>query len=265
VEINVRSTGALPVERSTRVDGRTAMDQRPQPTGEHLLVVEDEPTLRELLATSLQFVGFTVSSVATGAEAFAAAAERRPDLVVLDVMLPDIDGFEVLRRLRSRYDAATAHRSGYLPVLFLTARDDPEDKVAGLTSGADDYMTKPFKLDELIARIRAILRRTGLRPTAVFTVADLEFDPDAHLVKRAGRPVQLSPTEYRLLRYLLENVDRPLSKAQILEDVWQYDFSGDHSIVESYISYLRRKIDNVEPRLIHTVRGIGYALRRPQP
>lgn len=217
-----------------------------------LLVVEDDPTLRELLSASLRFAGFAVSSAATGVEALDAAAGQRPDLMVLDVMLPDLDGFEVLRRLRAGGER--------LPVLFLTARDAGQDLVTGLSGGADDYVTKPFKLEELIARIRAILRRSG---TAA-SVAGLELDAAAYRVLRDGEPITLSPTEFTLLSYLAEHADQVLSKTQILQHVWRYDFGGDASIVESYISYLRRKVDNREPRLIHTVRGVGYVLRRPK-
>jgi two-component system OmpR family response regulator len=225
----------------------------------NLLVVEDDPTLRELLAASLRFAGFAVSTTASGAEALRLAVRRPPDLVVLDVMLPDFDGFEVLRRLR---DGAAPGRD--VPVLFLTARDAGEDKVAGLTAGGDDYVTKPFRLEELIARIRAILRRTIGTASETIAVAGLELDPAARLVTRDGTTISLSPTEFTLLRLLMENVDRVLARDQILHHVWRYDFGGDASIVESYISYLRRKVDNREPRLIHTVRGVGYVLRRPR-
>lgn len=224
-----------------------------------LLVVEDDPTLRELLAASLRFAGFAVSATASGAEALAIASRRPPDLVVLDVMLPDVDGFEVLRRLRN---GAAPGRA--VPVLFLTARDAGEDKVAGLTAGGDDYVTKPFRLEELIARIHAILRRTAGAAREVLTAGDLELDPAARLVTRGGEAISLSPTEFTLLRFLMENTDRVLERGQILHHVWRYDFGGDASIVESYISYLRRKVDNREPRLIHTVRGVGYVLRRPR-
>lgn len=227
-----------------------------------LLVVEDEPTLRELLAASLRFVGFRVVSVATGEEALSAVAAERPDLVVLDVMLPGLDGFDVVRRLRGAADGRPAEQ---VPVVFLTARDDPEDTVNGLGIGADDYVTKPFRLEELIARIRSILRRTRGGPAgSVLAVADLTLDPATHRVTRAGAPVDLSPTEFKLLHYLMEHADRTLSKSRILEDVWHYDFDGDPSIVESYISYLRRKVECAEPKLIHTVRGIGYILRSPR-
>ena len=222
-----------------------------------LLVVDDEPNIRELLSTSLRFAGFEVIAAGNGRDALAAAEEHNPDLAVLDVMLPDMDGFTVTRRLR----AAGRH----FPVLFLTARDDTEDKVTGLTVGGDDYVTKPFSLDEVVARIRAVLRRTQPMEDddAVLRVADLELDDDAHEVRRAGRTVELSPTEFKLLRYLMLNPNRVLSKAQILDHVWEYDFNGDASIVESYISYLRRKVDTdpALPALIQTKRGVGYVLR----
>ncbi len=220
-----------------------------------LLVVDDEPNIRELLGASLRFAGFDVRTAGSGAEALAEAKSNRPDLVVLDIMLPDMDGFEVLRRLRS--DGST------LPVVFLTARDATEDKVTGLTLGGDDYVAKPFSLEEVVARIRAVLRRTDGAATESgrLVVADLELDEDAHEVRRAGRSVSLSPTEFKLLRYLMLNAGRVLSKAQILDHVWEYDFAGESAIVESYISYLRRKVDVAEPKLLHTVRGIGYVLR----
>jgi len=229
-------------------------DAGPRPK---LLVVEDDPNIVELLSASLRFAGFDVSAVTNGAEAVAEARRSNPDLVVLDVMLPDLDGFEVIRRIRD---------SGVrTPVVFLTARDATEDKVRGLTLGGDDYVTKPFSLEELTARIRAVLRRTsGERSeSAVLRFADLELDEESHEVRRGGTLVSLSPTEFKLLRYLMLNAGRVLSKAQILDHVWQYDFRGDDSIVESYISYLRRKVDTVEPRLIHTLRGVGYVLRLP--
>ena len=233
-----------------------------------LLVVDDEPNIRELLSASLRFAGFRVSSAASGAEAVTAVARDRPDLVVLDVMLPDMDGFAVVRRLRDDSGAATrgAERDR-IPVIFLTAKDGVDDKISGLTAGGDDYVTKPFSLEELIARIRAILRRTGgVADEDHLVVGDLELDPVGHQVHRAGRAVSLSPTEFKLLEYLMNNTGRVVSKMQILDHVWAYDFGGDLSIVESYISYLRRKVDsgaNGSPKLIHTVRGIGYVLRRP--
>lgn len=221
-----------------------------------LLVVDDEPNIRELLSTSLRFAGFEVIAAANGREALEAAEKHNPDLAVLDVMLPDMDGFTVTRKLR-----ATGR---YFPVVFLTARDDTEDKVTGLTVGGDDYVTKPFSLDEVVARIRAVLRRTAPAEDddAVMVVDDLELDDDAHEVRRGGEVVDLSPTEFKLLRYLMMNPNRVLSKAQILDHVWEYDFNGDASIVESYISYLRRKIDVEDrPKMIQTKRGVGYLLR----
>ena len=222
--------------------------------GETLLLVDDEENLRSMLQAALRHVGFEVHPVATGREALDAVPVVRPDLIVLDVMLPDLDGFEVCNRLR-REGTRT-------PVLFLTARDGTEDKVRGLTLGGDDYLVKPFSLDELVARITAVLRRAGLdKGSSVLACADLVLDDDAHRVTRAGVEVALSPTEYNLLRFLLTNQGRVLSKAQILDHVWQYDFGGDGGVVETYIGYLRRKLDAVEPHLIHTVRGVGYVLR----
>jgi two-component system, OmpR family, response regulator len=222
-----------------------------------LLVVEDDPYILELLSASLRFAGFQVATATTGGDAVTAAREIRHDLLVLDVMLPDLDGFDVVRRLREGGIRT--------PVVFLTARDATEDKIRGLTLGGDDYVTKPFSLEELTARIRAVLRRAigEQQPTSKIVFADLELDEDSHEVRRAGTLVALSPTEFKLLRYLMRNAGRVLSKGQILDHVWQYDFRGDDSIVESYISYLRRKVDAVEPRLIHTLRGVGYVLRLP--
>ncbi|PRY33698.1 response regulator transcription factor [Umezawaea tangerina] len=227
-----------------------------------LLVVEDDPTLRELLGASLRFAGFEVVTAVDGAAALGLAEREAPGLVVLDVMLPDIGGFEVLRRLRR------AHGED-LPVVFLTARDTHEDKVDGLSVGGDDYVTKPFRLEELIARIHAVLRRAG-RSAGVpngtpLAVGDLELDPNAHLVTRGGERVELSQTEFKLLRYLMEHADQTVAKSRIVRDVWNHDFGGDPSIVESYVSYLRRKVERGEPKLIHTVRGIGYVLRTPRP
>jgi two-component system OmpR family response regulator len=231
-----------------------------------LVVVDDEPNIRELLSTSLRFAGFEVHAAADGNGALQLVRDVEPDLVVLDVMLPDMDGFTVTRRMR-----ATGRHT---PVVFLTAKDDTQDKVQGLTVGGDDYVTKPFSLEEVVARIRAVLRRTGVpapEEEAVLHVGDLEMDEDSHEVRRAGIEVDLSPTEFKLLRYLMLNSGRVLSKAQILDHVWQYDWGGDANIVESYISYLRRKIDTLEvdgetlPPLIHTKRGVGYLLRAPQP
>ena len=230
---------------------------QPQNPEARLLVVDDEPNIRELLSTSLRYAGFEVTAAANGREALDAAEEFQPDLAVLDVMLPDMDGFTVTRRLRSA--------GRHFPVVFLTARDGTEDKITGLTVGGDDYVTKPFSLDEVVARIRAVLRRTASLDdddAAVLRVDDLELDDDAHEVRRGGEVVELSPTEFKLLRYLMMNPNRVLSKAQILDHVWEYDFNGDASIVESYISYLRRKIDvGGREKMIHTKRGVGYMLR----
>ena len=229
---------------------------QPQNPEARLLVVDDEPNIRELLSTSLRYAGFEVTAAANGREALDAAEEFQPDLAVLDVMLPDMDGFTVTRRLRSA--------GRHFPVVFLTARDGTEDKITGLTVGGDDYVPKPFSLDEVVARIRAVLRRTASLDddAAVLRVDDLELDDDAHEVRRGGEVVDLSPTEFKLLRYLMMNPNRVLSKAQILDHVWEYDFNGDASIVESYISYLRRKIDvGGREKMIHTKRGVGYMLR----
>jgi two-component system, OmpR family, response regulator len=225
-----------------------------------ILVVDDEPNICALLSATLRLTDYDVRVANAGHEALVAAEEFLPDLVVLDVMLPDLDGFQVAQRLRAG--------GRPVPVLFLTARDSVEDRVAGLTVGGDDYVTKPFSLEEVVLRIRAILRRSTRlgHPAdgAVLRYADLEMDEDAHEVRRAGRLVELSPTEFNLLRYLLTNAGRVVSKAQILDRVWSYDFGGDGRIVESYVYYLRRKIDKAGPPLIHTVRGVGYALRLPR-
>jgi two-component system, OmpR family, response regulator len=225
-------------------------------SGERLLLVDDEDNLRSMLEAALRHNGFDVAAVANGRDAIDVAMKESPDLIVLDVMLPDLDGFEVCRRLR-----ADGLRT---PVLFLTARDAIEDKVRGLTLGGDDYLVKPFSIDELVARTQAVLRRAGLarQDDSVLRCADLEMDDDAHRVARGGQEVTLSPTEYNLLRYLLLNQGRVLSKAQILDHVWQYDFGGDGGVVETYIGYLRRKLDHGDVRLIHTVRGVGYSLRQ---
>jgi two-component system OmpR family response regulator len=224
-----------------------------------LLVVDDEPTILELLAGTLQFAGFEVVTAASGAEALREAALSRPDLILLDVMMPDDDGFEVIRKIRAG--------GPRVPVIFLTARDSVGERVTGLTLGGDDYVTKPFSLDEVLARIRAVLRRSRGEPdnAARRIVADLELDEDSHEVWRGGTVVALTPNEFKLLRYLMTNAGRVLSKAQILDHVWEYNFNGEGNIVESYISYLRRKVDRGEPRLIHTIRGIGYVLRVPPP
>ena len=222
-----------------------------------LLVVDDEPNIRDLLATSLRFAGFEVFTAATGNEAIREATEHQPDLVVLDVMLPDMDGFTVTRRLRDRGEQ--------YPILFLTAKDETQDKVNGLTVGGDDYVTKPFSLEEVVARILSVLRRThGGNEGAVesaLVVGDLSLDEDSHEVYRGDVAIDLSPTEFKLLRYLMLNAGRVVSKTQILDHVWDYDWSGEVGIVESYISYLRRKVDVVGEPMIHTKRGIGYVLR----
>jgi two-component system OmpR family response regulator len=227
---------------------------------QRLLVVDDEPTIVSLLSASLRFVGFEVRTAASGAEALRVAADFKPELLVLDVMLPDYDGFEVVRRLRAD--------GRHLPVLFLTARDGVQDKITGLTVGGDDYVTKPFSLEEVVARIKAVLRRTyaplSATDRAALRFADLEMDEETHDVVRGDKLIKLSPTEYKLLHYLLVNAERVVSKAQILDHVWRYDFGGDARIVESYISMLRRKVDVVDPPLIHTLRGFGYSLRLPR-
>jgi two-component system, OmpR family, response regulator len=225
-----------------------------------LLVVEDETNIRELLTTSLRFAGFTVHAAPDGRTALQLAAEHDIDLAVLDIMLPDMDGFTVTRTLRDR--------GADLPIVFLTARDSLDDKIKGLTVGGDDYVTKPFSLEEVVARIRAVLRRTRVvdpDDDHVLRVADLELDEDSHEVRRAGKVIEVSPTEFKLLRYLMLNPGRVLSKSQILDHVWDYDFRGEMNIVESYISYLRRKIDVVGEPMIHTKRGVGYVLRAPRP
>ncbi|MEV5985490.1 response regulator transcription factor [Streptomyces sp. NPDC052051] len=244
-----------------------AASTSPSPTGraDHLLVVDDEPTVRELLRTALRYVGFDVDAAATGQEALDLAARRTPDLVLLDVMLPDMDGFEVIRRLRAQPRSPLPGHGGDVPVLFVTARDDRQDRLHGLRLGGDDYVTKPFDLEELIARIHAVLRRTrGEQPTRV-TVGDLVLEPDSHHVARSGKTVRLSPTEFRLLHFLVVNAERTMTKSQILQSVWEYDFGGDPSILDTYISYLRRKVDSQGPKLIHTVRGVGYVIREPRP
>jgi two-component system OmpR family response regulator len=228
-------------------------------TSYRILVVDDESSISDLISTSLRFVGFDVRTAATGSEALTVAEEFKPHAVVLDVMLPDSDGFEVCRQLRSEGLS--------VGVLFLTAKDGMEDKVAGLTIGGDDYMTKPFSLEELVARLRALLRRIGVAEISTddekIRFADLELNEATHEVRRGGVLLEMSPTEFQLLRYLLINADRVVSKSQILDHVWQYDFRGDAGIVETYISYLRKKIDIFDPPLIHTVRGVGYRLRLP--
>jgi two-component system OmpR family response regulator len=221
-----------------------------------ILVVDDEESILQLVTTVLRYEGFEVEQAADGRAALRAVEAFRPDLIVLDVMLPDLDGFEVYRRI--------AAGSQPVPVLFLTAKDGSADRVRGLTLGADDYVGKPFSLEEVVARVRAILRRTRGQPSnaSVLSYHDLSLDEDAHEVRRGHRLIQLTPTEYNLLHYLLLNAGKVVSKAQILDHVWRYDFGGDSSVVETYISYLRKKVDNGgEPPLIATVRGFGYAIR----
>ena len=223
-----------------------------------VLLVDDEEHITELVAMGLSFNGFETERVASGRAALEAVERTRPDLIVLDVMLPDLDGFEVARRLRQTEGAGTR-----VPVIFLTARDSTPDKVEGLRLGSDDYVTKPFSIEELIERVKAVLRRsTGAGPgDHRLSYADLTLDEDTREVWRAGKLVELTPTEYKLCHYLLANARRVLTRDQILEHVWDYTFAGNASVLETYISYLRAKLDNVEPALIHTVRGVGYTLR----
>jgi two-component system OmpR family response regulator len=249
--------------------GDMATDARPmgsrvelcRPDGEpvRVLVVDDEATLTDLLAMALRYEGWNVRSAETGAGAVRVAQQFQPDAVVLDVMLPDFDGFEVLRRMRSHAPA--------VPVLFLTARDAVEDRIAGLTVGGDDYVTKPFSLEEVVARLRALMRRSGVavapREDAVLVVGDLCLDEDSHEVRRAGELISLTATEFELLRFLMRNPRRVLSKTQILDQVWKYDFGGQANVVELYISYLRKKIDAGREPMIHTRRGAGYVLKPP--
>jgi len=238
-------------------DSRSILLRRPDGGPARILVVDDEATLTDLLSMALRYEGCEVRTAATGHRAVKVAREFQPDAVVLDVMLPDLDGLEVLRRLRG-------HCAG-VPVLFLTARDAVEDRVAGLTAGGDDYVTKPFSLEELVARLRALLRRSGLAAAvpaeAMLTVGDLTMDEDSHEVRRGGDLVTLTATEFELLRFLMRNPRRVLSKAQILDRVWNYDFGGQANVVELYISYLRKKIDAGRAPMIHTLRGTGYVLK----
>jgi two-component system OmpR family response regulator len=225
-----------------------------------VLVVDDELNITELVSLALRYEGFEVSSARDGGGALRAIREFKPELVILDVTMPDIDGFEVVRRMRAE--------GLWMPVIFLTARDGTEDKIAGLTVGGDDYIAKPFSLDELIARVRAMVRRNNLSArqasSGVLRYADLALDEDRLEVSRGARPITLTPTEFRLLRFLMLNAGRVLSKSQILDHVWQYDFGGGGNVVETFISYLRKKVDVEEPPLIQTVRGFGYVLRSPQ-
>jgi two-component system OmpR family response regulator len=220
-----------------------------------VLVVDDEPNIVDVISMALRYQGFDVAAAGTGAEALSQARGFRPDLIVLDVMLPDMEGFDVAERLGAQRTDT--------PIIFLTARDSTKDKVRGLTTGGDDYVTKPFSLEELVARIRTILRRTGAAApdSGKLTFADLELDEETMEVARAGEPIHLTATEYRLLRYLMSNPRRVMTRAQLLDHVWDYDFGGDGRVLETYISYLRKKLDATGPPLIHTVRGVGYALR----
>ncbi|WP_366180852.1 response regulator transcription factor [Actinomyces timonensis] len=235
-----------PAELLTRADGSPV----------RVLVVDDEQMLADLLASALRYEGWEVTTASTGVAAVRAAKEIQPDVVVLDIMLPDFDGLEVMRRIH-------AHAPG-VPVLFLTAKDTVEDRVAGLTAGGDDYVTKPFSLEEVVARLRALLRRSGAwaaEPANVLTVGDLRMDEDSHEVWRGDTEIRLTATEFELLRFLMRNPRRVLSKPQILDRVWNYDFGGQANIVELYISYLRRKIDKGREPMIHTMRGVGYVLK----
>jgi len=225
-----------------------------------VLVVDDEENIRELLSVSLKFQGYDVETAADGPAAIDRCRSRKPDVLILDVMMPGMDGFGLLRRLRA--DGVEA------PALFLSARDSVEDKVNGLTIGGDDYVTKPFSLEEVVARLQVLLRRSGFgeaeQSSSRITFADIELDDETHEVFKAGQPVQLSPTEFTLLRYFMVNAGTVLSKHRILDHVWNYDFGGEVNVVESYVSYLRRKLDNGERRLIHTLRGVGYVMREPR-
>jgi two-component system, OmpR family, response regulator len=246
---------------STQLETRPMREDPKMPDsadGSRVLVVDDEPNLAEVVTMALRFQGFTVETAASGREALAAVAAFKPHLLVLDVMLPDMEGFEVAKRLG-------AQRAG-VPIIFLTARDATEDKIRGLSGGGDDYMTKPFSLEELVARIRTILRRTGQAApeSGRLVFEDLELDEDSREVTRAGEPIELTATEYRLLRYLMLNPRRVMTRAQLLDHVWNYDFGGDGRVLETYISYLRKKLDAHGPSLIKTVRGVGYALRAPR-
>src|SRR5882672_1945203 len=264
----VRSTGlpAGPRPERIRIWFPTFSEQIPRKLdqdlgmnkdGPRVLVVDDEPNITELVAMALRYEGFTVKTAATGRGALTAVTQFSPALVILDVMLPDIDGIEVLRRLNSS--------GSKVPIIFLTAKDATEDKVHGLTIGGDDYVTKPFSIEELMARVRVVLRRHGNdTENGKLALADLELDDEAHEVRRHGHVVELTNTEYRLLRYLLINAGRVLTRSQILDHVWHYDFGGDASVLETYVSYLRRKVDKHEPPLIQTVRGVGYVLRTPR-
>ena len=244
----------------TRFDPATTPLTRPDGNPVRVLAVDDEASLTELLAMAMRYEGWEVATAATGLDAVRKARELRPDAIVLDMMLPDFDGLEVLRRIRAEQPD--------VPVIFLTAKDAVEDRIGGLTAGGDDYVTKPFSLEELIARLRGMLRRSGVsqaRNEPTLVVGDLTLDEDSHEVTRAGQDVQLTATEFELLRFLMRNPKRVLSKAQILDRVWNYDFGGQANIVELYISYLRKKIDVDRSPMIHTMRGAGYVLRPAAP
>jgi two-component system OmpR family response regulator len=239
----------------------TSANMTPMPAAtdtQRVLVVDDEENIADVIAMALRFQGFAVETAGTGAEALAAVSAFRPHLMVLDVMLPDMEGFDVAERLG-------AQRAN-VPIIFLTARDATEDKIRGLTTGGDDYVTKPFSLEELVARIRTILRRTGVAApdSGRLVFEDLELDEESHEVLRGGSYIDLTATEFRLLRYLMLNPRRVMTRAQLLDHVWDYDFGGDGRVLETYISYLRKKLDAHGPSLIQTVRGVGYALRPPR-
>jgi two-component system OmpR family response regulator len=223
-----------------------------------VLVVDDEPNIVDVVSMALRFQGFDTESASTGRDAIAAVASFRPHLILLDVMLPDMEGFEVARRLGAQ--------QARVPIIFLTARDATDDKIRGLSIGGDDYVTKPFSLEELVARVRTILRRAGLAEadSSRLVFEDIELDDDAHEVTRGDAPIDLTATEYRLLRYFMLNPRRALTRTQLLEHVWDYDFGGDARVLETYVSYLRKKLDAHGSPLIHTVRGVGYALRQPR-
>ena len=240
--------------------GVSGPDRDDAPRGAKVLVVDDEENIRELLSVSLKFQGYQVDTAADGPSAIDKCRTRKPDVLILDVMMPGMDGFGLLRRLRA--DGVEA------PALFLSARDSVADKVNGLTIGGDDYVTKPFSLEEVVARLQVLLRRSGFgeetKTSSKITFADIELDDETHEVFKAGKPVQLSPTEFTLLRYFMVNAGTVLSKPRILDHVWNYDFGGDVNVVESYVSYLRRKLDYGEKPLIHTLRGVGYVMREPR-
>ncbi len=245
------------VTDSLHADDAHPLGPRSMSASARILVVDDEPSLVDAVSTALRYEGFDVSEATTGRAALEAAQDTQPDLIVLDVMLPDLDGFAILTRLRRDGDKT--------PILFLTARDTLEDKAAGFAAGADDYLTKPFSLAELVMRVRAILRRAGLgeETTSVLKFADVELDVDAHQVRRNNTSIDVTATEFSVLKYFMMNPGRVLSKAQILDNVWHYDFDGDSNICETYVSYLRKKLNQHGPPLIHTVRLVGYVLREP--